>query len=152
MSLFGWIAIVYGVLVTLALLSACRHIAQKNREADQSRTQNIEDLRLQTTLKGKDLEEAMLNLEYRRAMEAAKAAGENLSLVKEEFELRGKALDLEWAEKNKQVLGTAGTFNAAAMLGLQAGGVDDRIAAATEKTAKELAGLRGDFRNKPAFT
>ncbi len=52
----------------------------------------------------------------------------------------------------KKTIGTAGTFNAAALLGLQAGGVEDRIAQATERTAKGVEGLRQDVKNnKPAF-
>jgi hypothetical protein len=50
----------------------------------------------------------------------------------------------------KKTIGTAGTFNAAAILGLQAGGVEDRIAQATERTAKGVEGLRQDVRNNKA--
>jgi len=52
-----------------------------------------------------------------------------------------------------RTIGVAGTFNAAALLGLQAGGADDRIANATERTAKGVEGLRQDVRNnRAAFT
>jgi hypothetical protein len=58
----------------------------------------------------------------------------------------------ELLEKVKPTVGVAGTFNAAALLGLQAGGVEDRIAQATERTAKGVEGLRQDVKNnKPAF-
>jgi hypothetical protein len=58
----------------------------------------------------------------------------------------------ELLEKAKPTVGVAGTFNAAALLGLQAGGVEDRIAQATERTAKGVEGLRQDVKNnKPAF-
>ena len=43
-----------------------------------------------------------------------------------------------------------GTFNAAAVVGLQAGGIEDRIAAAAERTAKGVEGLRQDVRNNKA--
>lgn len=49
-----------------------------------------------------------------------------------------------------RTVGVAGTFNAAALLGLQAGGADDRIAAATERTAKGVEGLRQDVKNNQA--
>jgi len=52
----------------------------------------------------------------------------------------------------KKTISAAGTFNAAALLGLQAGGADDRIANATERTAKGVEGLRKDVKdNRPAF-
>ena len=52
----------------------------------------------------------------------------------------------------KKTIGAAGTFNAASLLGLQAGGMEDRIANATERTAKGVEGLRQDVKNnKPAF-
>ncbi len=44
-------------------------------------------------------------------------------------------------------VGVAGTFNAAAILGLQAGGVQDRVTNATERTAKGVDALRQDVRN-----
>jgi len=50
----------------------------------------------------------------------------------------------------KRTIGVKGTFNAAAVLGLQAGGVEDRIANAAERTAKGVEGLRQDVRNNKA--
>lgn len=50
----------------------------------------------------------------------------------------------------RKTIGAAGTFNASALLGLQAGGVEDRIAQATERTAKGVEGLRQDVRNNKA--
>ncbi len=41
----------------------------------------------------------------------------------------------------KRTIGVTDTFNAAALLGLQAGGVEDRIANATEVTAKNTKRL-----------
>jgi exopolyphosphatase/pppGpp-phosphohydrolase len=57
--------------------------------------------------------------------------------------------DLLQAAKERTI-GVAGTFNAAALLGLQAGGMEDRIANATERTAKGVEGLRQDVRNNLA--
>jgi len=42
-----------------------------------------------------------------------------------------------------------GTFNVSSTLGLQAGGVQDRIAGATERTAKGVEQLRKDIRDHP---
>ena len=50
----------------------------------------------------------------------------------------------------RATIGAAGTFNAAALLGLQAGGVEDRIAEATEKTALGVERLRKDVKNNQA--
>ena len=50
----------------------------------------------------------------------------------------------------ERTVGVAGTFNAAALLGLQAGGAEDRIATATERTAKGVEGLRQDVKNNQA--
>ena len=56
-------------------------------------------------------------------------------------------------QAGKRTIGAAGTFNVASLLGLQAGGADDRIANATERTAKGIDGLRQDVKNnRPAFT
>ena len=54
------------------------------------------------------------------------------------------------ATARERTVGVAGTFNAAALLGLQAGGAEDRIAAATERTARGIEGLRQDVRNNRA--
>jgi hypothetical protein len=43
-----------------------------------------------------------------------------------------------------------GILNAANLLGLQAGDADDRIANATERTARGIDGLRKDVRNNRA--
>jgi len=54
------------------------------------------------------------------------------------------------AAVEKATIGVTGTFNAASLLGLQAGDADDRIANAAEKTAKGIDGLRQDVRNNRA--
>ena len=53
-------------------------------------------------------------------------------------------------DQAKAKITAIGTFNAASLLGLQAGGADDRIANATERTAKGVEGLRQDVRNNLA--
>jgi len=48
--------------------------------------------------------------------------------------------------------GVAGAFNGASLPDRQAGGADDRIANATERTANGVEGLRQDVKNnRPAF-
>jgi len=51
---------------------------------------------------------------------------------------------------NKAKVSVMGTFNAAAMLSLQGTRGEDRIAKATEQTAKEIIGMRRDVRNNAA--
>lgn len=52
-----------------------------------------------------------------------------------------------------QIPAGLGRFNPTNLLGLQAGGADDRIANATERTAKGIDGLRHDVRNyRAAFS
>jgi exopolyphosphatase/pppGpp-phosphohydrolase len=50
----------------------------------------------------------------------------------------------------ERTVGVTGTFNAEALLGLQAGNADDRIASATERTAKGVESLRQDVKNNQA--
>jgi TP901 family phage tail tape measure protein len=69
-------------------------------------------------------------------------------------QLRTGLLDVDSSLETarERTIDVSGTFNAAAVLGLQAGGFDDRIANATERTVKELEGLRADTRNnRPQF-
>lgn len=92
--------------------------------------------------------------EARRKREAKEAAGPDAIQGPEDLlaRVRGSLSglgDLLDAAKEKTV-GVAGTFNAAALLGLQAGGADARIAAATERTAKGVEDLRADVRNNRA--
>lgn len=96
--------------------------------------------------------------EARRKREAKEAEGpapmegpEDL-LTKVRGSLSGLGDLLQTAKE--RAIGVAGTFNAAALLGLlQAGGADERIASATERTAKGVEGLRQDVRNnRAAFT
>jgi len=58
--------------------------------------------------------------------------------------------DMEAQAERARGYGVAGTFNAAALLGLQAGGIQDRIANAAERTANGIDALRYDVRNNTA--
>ena len=53
-------------------------------------------------------------------------------------------------QAGKRTIGAAGRFSAANLLGLQAGGADERIASATERTAKGIDALRQDVKNNRA--
>jgi hypothetical protein len=101
--------------------------------------------------------------EFQDAVQAAKdkrkakeAAGEGPGAMQAPEDLLAKAKkavgnlgDLMEATA-KRTIGVSGTFNAAALLGLQAGGMEDRIAQAAERTAKGVEALRQDVRNNKA--
>jgi len=93
-------------------------IAEQERieSAEKQRAMSIEELKLQATLKGTALEEAMLELQYRRAIEAAKAAGESVSQVEEEFAIRKKLLGLK---NSSEGFASKGLFNINALQSLQ---------------------------------
>ena len=112
---------------------------------------------------GKDLSDKWQkhDTEFRAAvagkMEAQAApapSGEAVSAAADSIESAvSKFADVEdglGAAVEKATIGAAGTFNAANLLGLQAGDADDRIANAAEKTAKGIDGLRQDVRNNRA--
>ena len=80
---------------------------------------------------------------------AASQAGRGLdAAIKDALAGLGDCMELQ--VERARGFGAAGTFNAAALLGLQAGGVQDRIANATERTAKGVESLRQDVRNNVA--
>ena len=88
------------------------------------------------------------------AQTAPAPSGEAVSAAAESIESAlSRFADVEdglGAAVEKATIGAAGTFNAANLLGLQAGDADDRIANAAEKTAKGIDGLRQDVRNNRA--
>jgi len=129
-------------------------------EAEKQRLQDEYDRKMQTNQQELDA----ARKEWRDALDAAKkkrqakeAEGPGRMEGPEDLlaKLRGGVAGLgDLLDRTaKKTLGVAGTFNAAALLGLQAGGADDRIANATERTAKGVEGLCQDVRNnRAAFT
>jgi len=118
-----------------------RDRALSAQRSDVQRIQSIEELRLRTQYEGADLERRLLDLQEKRALDAARAAGERLDLVQQEFALRRAADAARDAATYTLRTETAGTFNVAALQSLVAGGVQDRVAAATEQTAKNTKRL-----------
>ena len=119
--------------------------ADTKRKADGQARERIEDLKLETTLRGNALKIAMLELEEKRAVAEATKEGLDIELVRQEFALRRKRLDQEAASAKDRSRGVVGLFNVAALFGI-GGGVQDRIAVATEKTADNT----GRLANRPA--
>jgi hypothetical protein len=131
-----------------------RENLQKHQELDSEYQERVAENEADLAKARKEWQDALA--EARRKREAKEAEGpapmegpEDL-LAKVRGSLSGLGDLLQTARE--RTIGVAGTFNAAALLGLQAGGADDRIATATERTAKGVEGLRQDVRNnRPAF-
>jgi hypothetical protein len=132
-----------------------RQNLQKHQELDSEYQQRMAENEADLAKARKEWQDALS--EARRKREAKEAEGparmegpEDL-VAKVRGSLSGLGDLLQMARE--KTIGVAGTFNAAALLGLQAGGADDRIANATERTAKGVEGLRQDVRNnRAAFT
>jgi len=107
--------------------------------ANQRRTESIEELRLRTMHEGVELQRELLDLEEQRALIAAKAAGESLKLIQEEFDLRRGLLDV--GESTTSRLSSIGTFNPFELRGLGAGTATDRIARNTATMSHTLTSL-----------
>ena len=129
-----------------------RENLQKHQELDNEYQQRMADNEADLAKARKEWQDSLA--EARRKREAKEAEGpgkmegpEDL-LAKVRGSLSGLGDLLQTAKE--RTVGVAGTFNAAALLGLQAGGADDRIAAATERTAKGVEGLRQDMKNNQA--
>jgi len=108
-------------------------IAQRKEAANQARGRTIEDLKLEALYEGKALEEKRLELEERRAIEAAQAAGENVDLVKKEFAIRRLLMDLS-DKDTPMTAATTGSFSAYAASQTGAGTLD-KISTSTKQTA-----------------
>ncbi|MFB3894587.1 MAG: hypothetical protein ACE15C_21505 [Phycisphaerae bacterium] len=128
-------------------------------EGEKQRLQNEYDRKMQSNQDELDaarkewrdaLEQAKKKRQAKEAQGPEKMEGPDDLLAKVRGGVAGLGDLLD--QTAKKTLGVAGTFNAAALQGLQAGGMEDRIANATERTAKGVEGLRQDVKNnKPAF-
>ena len=129
-----------------------RENLQKHQELDneyqQRMTENEADLAKARKEWQDSLAEARRKREAKEAEGPGKMEGPEDLLAKVRGSLSGLGDMLQGAKE--RTVGVAGTFNAAALLGLQAGGAEDRIATATERTAKGVEGLRQDVKNNQA--
>lgn len=129
---------------------AAEHEALRARQAaeaaaarDADRRWEVAELELRTKYKGIELEKQLLALQEQRTLAAAEAAGENLDLVRQEFELRRRLAAAAAAVAAGPRSAVSGTFNAAVLFGLGAGGsTQERIARATERSANDLQRIR----------
>jgi hypothetical protein len=107
--------------------------------ANKGRRETVEELQLQASgLKGLALEKAMLELQRKRAIEAAKAAGENVALVEEEFALRSQLLAIAAQAEQAAKIDVQGVFQATNVLGLQAANVSNTWLAKIERNTRSL--------------
>ena len=131
-----------------------RQNLQKHQELDTEYQQRMADNEADLAKARKEWQDSLE--EARKKRQAKEAAGPGKMEGPEDLlaKIRGGVAGLGdlLDQTARKTIGAAGTFNAAALLGLQAGGADDRIANATERTAKGVEGLRQDVKNnKPAF-
>lgn len=119
-----------------------RKIKEQKANVDNARSSDIKELELRSKYKGIELEKKLLKLEESRAIIAARSSGASLIMIAKEFALKRKILEADAADALKQQMEVRGTFNAAALQGLQgAGSVEKQIAAATEQTKKDIRKL-----------
>ena len=127
-------------------------LAASRADANRSRSETIEELQLRTKLKGLELEKALLALERKREIEAARKAGERLDLVEKEYDLRAKLLDAGEGLSDRLQTSVTGTFNASAIASLNSTAVVERTAKAAEATAKNTKRILEETeRNAMAF-
>jgi len=123
--------------------AAERQAAEKERtNIDDTRRADIEELSLRAKYKGVELEKQLLKLEEQRAIVAARASGASLLLIMKQFALRKKLLNMDVADSLQSAVTTRGTFNAAALQGLQGSdSTQKQIAEAAVETKKDIKKL-----------
>jgi len=123
---------------------------EKHRELDAEYERRIAENEADLARARKEWQDALAEARRKRAAKEAGDGAEEIEgpedlLKKVRTSLSGLGDLLETAKE--RTINVIGTFNASALLGLQAGSEDDRIASATERTAKGIDGLRLDVRN-----
>lgn len=101
-------------------------------------------LRIQLEEKGIKQKKMLLDLDEEIAIEEAKRAGENVNLIKREFELRRKMLDVQQKAESSTSLETTGSFSAAAARQF----LGDKTQSLLEKQLDELVAIRNNTKNR----
>ena len=105
----------------------------------------VQDLALETKLQGEELEQARLDLARKRALsDLPEGMGPSGDFwVNLEYDLRQKLLDANIGGAIADAVSdVTGTFNAAALLGLQSGGPNERMAIGIDKIERNTRTLR----------
>jgi len=136
-----------------AMAEIGRENLEKHRELDAEYERRIAENEADLARARKEWQDAHAEARRKRAAKEAADGAEEIEgpedlLGKIRTSLSGLGDLLETARD--RTVNVIGTFNASALLGLQAGSADDRIASATERTAKGIDGLRLDVRNNRA--
>jgi hypothetical protein len=136
-----------------AMAEIGRENLEKHRELDNEYQRRMAENEADLARARKEWQDALAEARRKRAAKEAADGAEEIEgpedlLGKIRTSLSGLGDLLETARD--RTLNVIGTFNASALLGLQAGSADDRIANATERTAKGIDGLRLDVRNNRA--
>jgi len=139
-----------------AMAEIGRQNLEKHRELDAEYERRIAENEADLARARQEWQDALAEARRKRAAKEAADDAEEIEgpedlLGKIRTSLTGLGDLLETAKE--RTINVIGTFNASALLGLQAGSADDRIASATERTAKGVEGLRLDVRNnRTAFS
>ncbi len=136
-----------------AMAEIGRENLEKHRELDAEYERRIAENEADLARARQEWQDALAEARRKRAAKEAADGAEEIEgpedlLGKIRTSLSGLGDLLETARD--RTINVIGTFNASALLGLQAGSADDRIASATERTAKGIDGLRLDVRNNRA--
>ncbi|NLY01518.1 MAG: phage tail tape measure protein [Rhodopirellula sp.] len=129
-----------------------RENLEKHRQLDEEYQRRMAENEADLARARKEWQEALEKARRKRAAaegeDPEEIEGPEDLLSKVRSSLSGLGDLLETARE--RTINVIGTFNASSLLGLQAGSADDRIASATERTAKGIDGLRLDVRNNRA--
>jgi hypothetical protein len=124
---------------------------EEERRAEEDRADFVASMEDQTQreeinakMKGVEREKALLKMEEEKALAEARAKGVDEAFVKEQFARRAALLDMAAPEKDdfQSKLSASGTFSAWAAPGMGGGRQLDRIALATEETAKNTKDIK----------
>lgn len=102
--------------------------------ADADRQEDVEELKLRATLRGYELERALLQLQRRRALAAAVESGEDASLINKQFDLKERLAAMD-QKRSAPETSISGSFFTQALSGLAGGAPLDAIKKATQETA-----------------
>ena len=116
--------------------------AESIADANRARGQTVAELELEAKYEGYELEEKMLELQKKRALEAAKAAGEDLKLVEREFALRQKILEAKKAAEGARGTSALGMFNAYRLYGVGNASNAEKQLANIEKNTRSLKNIK----------
>jgi hypothetical protein len=110
--------------------------------AERTLAQDVARLRIEASLKGHEKTMALIDLEEKQALQAARAAGVSEALVKSKFDLRRQIAEAGQDVGDSRTLSNRGMFRTGGRLGAFAGGgYAERQTKAAEKAAERIDDL-----------